>query len=286
MIVDCHVNIWDDIHLRPNFAAQLGRVRPSGTVGLKADADTIYQEMSGVDRAILFSVRYGDSAGVEGTDETTAQAVAKYPDKFVGFAYIDPRHPDCLELLRHSVEDLGLRGVKFGPIYNAVALDDPRLTPVYEYCIANDLPLTLHMGITYTAGAPADLGRPIHVDALALSHPELKIVMAHLGHPWCEECIVIVRKQPNVYADISAIFYRPWQFYNALICVQEYGAADKIFWGTDFPFAGVTESIAGLRGVNDPVAGTQLPRVSSETIERILHANPFEHWWHGEPPLQ
>jgi hypothetical protein len=31
--------------------------------------------------------------------------------------------------------------------------------------------------------------------------------------------------------------------------------------------------------------GTSLPRVSDEVIEGIIHANPFEHWWHGSPPM-
>jgi hypothetical protein len=26
---------------------------------------------------------------------------------------------------------------------------------------------------------------------------------------------------------------------------------------------------------------TALSRVSDETIEFSLHANPFDHWWHG-----
>ena len=36
-------------------------------------------------------------------------------------------------------------------------------------------------------------------------------------------------------------------------------------------FAG--ETIAGLRRVNDVVAGTGLPRVSDEVVERIIHAD-------------
>jgi hypothetical protein len=55
---------------------------------------------------------------------------------------------------------------------------------------------------------------------------------------------------------------------------------DKIFFGTDFPFSGVGESIEGLRNVNRVVEGTNLPRISNEVIEGILHANPFDHWWH------
>jgi hypothetical protein len=55
---------------------------------------------------------------------------------------------------------------------------------------------------------------------------------------------------------------------------------DKIFFGTDFPFSGVQESIDGLRNVNKVVEGTGLPRIAGEVIEGILHSNPFDHWWH------
>lgn len=282
MIVDCHVNIWNEDHVLPLFREQMARIRPGG-MGMKADADTLFEAMRAVDRAIVFALRYGDSAGIESDDETTAACVRKYPEKFTGFAYVDPRRADCMEKLRHAVETLGLKGVKFGPIYNGVALDDPRMTPVYAYCQKNDLPLTMHMGTTFGANAPLDMGRPIHVDAVARRFPDLKMILAHMGHPWHEECIVCIRKQPNVYAELSAIFYRPWQFWNTLVCAQEYLVTDKIFWGTDFPFSAVEESIAGLRNVNAVVEGTGLPRVAQETIERILHSNPFEHWWHDGP---
>jgi predicted TIM-barrel fold metal-dependent hydrolase len=284
MICDCHVNIWNDAHVKPSFAAQLGRVR-SGQFGYKADADTLYQAMASVDRAIIFALRYGDSIGIESDDETTAAAVRKYPGKFVGFAYVDPRRADALSLLRHAVEDLGLRGVKYGPIYNGVPLEDPRMVPIYNYCMANDLPLTMHMGTTYTRDSPIDLGRPIHVEPIARKYPRLKLIMAHMGHPWCEEAIVVIRKQPNVYGEISALFYRPWQFYNMLVAVQEYKVTDKIFFGTDFPFSSVEESIKGLRAINHLVEGTKLPVISPASIDAILHSNPFEHWWHRPPTL-
>ena len=70
-----------------------------------------------------------------------------------------------------------------------------------------------------------------------------------------------------------------------MISAQEYLITDKIFFGTDFPFSTVADSLAGLRAVNDVALGTGLPRVSAEVIEGIIHANPFEHWWHGSPPI-
>jgi predicted TIM-barrel fold metal-dependent hydrolase len=191
-----------------------------------------------------------------------------------------------MDLLVHAVEDLGLKGAKFGPIYNGVSLLDPRMVPVYDYLQRHNLPLTMHMGTTFGQNAPVQFGRPLDVDTIAARYPALKLVMAHMGHPWYEECIVVARKNPNVYCEVSALYYRPWQYYNILICAQEYTIADrnKIFFGTDFPFTTVADSIAGLRGINAQLEGTRLPLVSADTIERIIHANPLEHWWHGGYP--
>jgi uncharacterized protein len=281
---DCHVNIWNDEHVLPLYQQQLSRIRPGG-MAPKADADTLHAEMAAVEKAIVFALRYGDSVGIESTDETTAAAVRKYPDKFVGFAYADPRRSDYMELLRHAIEDLGLNGVKFGPIYNGVALSDPRLDPIYDYCQRNNIPLTMHMGTTFARNAPVDMGRAIHVEPVALRYPDLTMVLAHMGHPWFEDCIAVVRKQPNVFCEVSAIFYRPWQYYNVLICAQEYKVVDKIFFGTDFPFSRVGESIDGLLRINEQVEGTKLPRVSRETMDMILNSDPFVHWWKGDNPL-
>ena len=282
MIVDCHVNVFDAHHVLPDVGAERVKMR-ADAFEWKADADTIHAGMADVDRAILFTLRYGDSAGVEGDDEVTAAAVAKYSDKFTGFAYVDPRRPDYMELLHHAVEDLGLKGVKFGPIYNRVAVDDPRMTPVYEYLIKKGLPITMHMGTTFVPDCPMDMGRPIHVERVALRYPDLKMVLAHMGHPWQDECIVLIRKQPNVYAEISGLYHRPWGFYTMLVTAQEYQVIQHIFFGTDFPIFGVAETVAGLRNVNDVIGGSGLPRISEETIERILTSNPFEHWWYDNP---
>ena len=278
-IYDCHVNVWNSDQYLPIYQKQLDRVRPGGLFP-NSDADTLARELDAVARAIVFSPQYGDSIGVQGSEETTADAVRRYPDKFVGFAYVDPRRSDYMERLAHSVTVLGMKGVKFGPIYNAVGLDDPRLEPVYAFCQGNDLPLTLHMGTTFTHNSPIDFGRPLHVDRVARAYPDLKIVMAHMGHPWTAEATVIIRKNPNVYGEITGLCYRPWIFYNSLAEIQDYSIVDKIFFGTDFPFSSLNEAVDGLKSVNALTEGTNLPQISQETIAEILHSDPFIHWWH------
>ena len=80
-IVDCHVNIWDQAHLK-----QIARVRP-GELLVPTDADSIFAAMEVAYKVIIFSPRYGDSVGIQGEDSTVVKAIQKYPDKFVGFAF-------------------------------------------------------------------------------------------------------------------------------------------------------------------------------------------------------
>jgi predicted TIM-barrel fold metal-dependent hydrolase len=284
VIVDCHVNIWNDEHVLPAYAAQLGRVREK-TIPAKADAETIVGVLAPADKAIIFTLGYGDSLGIQGDNAVTAAAVERYPDKLVGFAYVDPRRPDCLEQLRHDIGVRKLKGVKYGPIYNGVPLSDSRLDPIFAFCQAEDVPITMHMGTTYTRLYKADLGRPIHVEDVALRYPDLKLVMAHMGHPWFEECVAVVRKQPNVYAEISALYYRRWQFYNVMMTIQEYQTGDKIFFGSDYPFSTPEEAVRLTREVVGVGEGANIPRVSPALVEQIVGSNPFEHWWHDPLPI-
>lgn len=113
------------------------------------------------------------------------------------------------------------------------------------------------------------------LDEIACRFPDLKLWIAHLGHPWCEELNIVIRKHPNLYADMSALHPRPLQFYCALLNAVEYGVADKIFFGTDYPFTTVEASLAGLRGINRVAEGSAFPRIPEEVIEGIVHRDRF-----------
>jgi predicted TIM-barrel fold metal-dependent hydrolase len=92
-----------------------------------------------------------------------------------------------------------------------------------------------------------------------------------LGHPYEGECVVVIRKHANVYADLSALHYRPFQLYHSLMLVQEYGVWSKVLFGTDYPFTTVRATIDGLRGLNKMVEGTALPRLDEQAIEALIH---------------
>ena len=111
----------------------------------------------------------------------------------------------------------------------------------------------------------ASFGRSLGADAV--------IVIAHMGHPWEDECVVLIRKHPNLYTNISALHYRPLRHYQALMTAIEYGVEHKLILGSDFPSATLAQVITGQRKVNDILEGTRFPRVSSEIIENIIYEN-------------
>jgi len=81
---------------------------------------------------------------------------------------------------------------------------------------------------------------------------------------------VLIRKQPNVFADVSALFYRPWQFYNSMRLAEEYGVLRKLLLGSDYPFTTPQETVERLRALNELPRRAGLPPVSDEGIEALI----------------
>ena len=128
----------------------------------------------------------------------------------------------------------------------------------------------MHTGTTFIQNAPLDCTLPRLLDDVAIRFPDVRIILAHLGHPYEGEAIAVIRKHTNVYADCSALHYRPFQLYHSLMLVQEYGVWDKVLFGSDYPFTTVNASIAGIRSLNGMLEGTRLPQLNLEEIEAMF----------------
>ncbi len=271
---NAHAHAWDqELHFAPETVreADISRGVP---IDLTVQFDALMADMEPFEKVILFGMK-ARLNGYWVPDQYLAEFISRAPDKLRGYAGCDPTQPHYMEELQHGIEVLGLSGVKMGPIYAGVDPRDSRCDPVYAYCQKRQLPITSHCGTTYNSKAPLGYSRPWLWDEIGIKYPELKMVLAHVGHPFCEECLVVIRKHPNLYADISALYYRPWQFYNMLIAAQEYKVTHKLLFGTDYPFAKGRESIEGLQNVNHLVEGTRLPRVSQAVIDDILNRDSF-----------
>ena len=67
------------------------------------------------------------------------------------------------------------------------------------------------------------------------------------------------------------MFYRPWQFYNALVAAMEYGVLDRLLLGSDYPFTTPQQTMDALRTVNHITEGTNLPRIPEQALEAMIH---------------
>jgi len=271
MIIDVHSHAWNfPSDFSDDFLNQAGRARP----GVKVDISATYEAYRASAPEDTRTLVFGGKARLSGLwvdDKTVAEYVSRDPARLIGFLALDPTQENWQREMRFGHESLGLRGIKLMPMYAGFSPDDPTLEPLWQYAEKHALPVLLHTGTTFIAQAPLAFTLPRLIEPVALKHPELKIILAHLGHPYEGECLVTIRKHANVYADVSALHYRPWQLYNSLMLAQEYGVWHKLLFGTDFPFTTVNASIDGIRKLNDMLEGTQLPRLDVAQIEAMIH---------------
>ena len=214
--------------------------------------------------------------GLYTSNDFVSEYVKTDPSRLIGFCSVDPKRPDaCSELMR-SYHELDLKGLKLGPIYQMFDPSDKICYPLYSKAEELNMPILWHMATSFPRSGPLDYCNPVLLDPIARSFPRLKMVIAHLGHPWHAEAACVIRKQPNVYCDMSALWMRPWQFYNAMVNIVEYRVTHKVIFGTDFPFGHVQETIDAFRDINKIVEGTNLPRIPEQDIEDIIHRNSLE----------
>ena len=204
-------------------------------------------------------------------NDETAAFVRAYPEKFIGFLTLHPHDTDVLEEIERATQDLGLRGIKLGPTIRSFDPLGDEAFRLYRRAEELHLPVLFHQGTSPEQFADLDFAHPRHMDRVATAFPDLTIIMAHMGHPWQIDCFTVVRKHPNVWADISANFYRPWSQYNALRAATEWGVLDKLLFGSDFPAATPQETMDGTRRVNSVIKGTGLPPVPEDKIEEMIY---------------
>jgi uncharacterized protein len=242
MIIDGHMHIGREDLLDSQITAFLksrgaweevkSKISPEGVIGALDEA--------GIDRGVIFPLTFAPTDGSwQALNDLTASYVQRYPERLVGFSIIDPRHvPDTLRELERAFDQLGLMGVKLHPSMQEFYPNDASLDPIFAFIEARGLPVIVHTGAS-AAGHPDIYSRPMLLDEVACKHPDLKLILAHAGRPFYAEAALLIRKYPNVYADICANVGRKNRealLAYVLLSLNVYaGAGDRLIFGSDFP---------------------------------------------------
>ena len=228
-----------------------------GDYGVTAEKLIEVMDLNGVEKAVLL---HGQYFGFQ--NEYTAQAVKKYPDRFVGAGSYDPFCNKADEVKNHLFKELNFRAVKFElsngsglmAYHPPIDLDGEMMNACYKY--AQDNGLTVVM----------DIGRPRNccwqVDALSSAvkkYPEVTFVICHLLAPQRTDGELLKQAlgklvQPNVYFDLAALSHNqqpetyPYPSAVAhLRTAKEVVGANKLMFGSDMPSTLNRDSYAHLR---------------------------------------
>ena len=162
--------------------------------------------------AVLLGADAETTTGVPAyPNDELAAACRKYPERFIGFAGIDPwKGEQAIRELERCVGELGLKGVKLHPGRQQFYPNDTRFYPLFETASALGTPVLFHTGMMAAgAGTPGgrgvrlDFTRPIYLDHLAADFPNLTIIAAHPSWPWADEGLALARHKSNVFLDLS-----------------------------------------------------------------------------------
>lgn len=240
-IIDCHV------HLN-NYHEQV-------PVSLDQSLDKLQAAMAeaGVSYSLVLT-----SYIVSPHRPSTAQvvkAIERIPNLGVvaGISYNDYRQQDLRELAEFL--DAGLvKGLKLYPGYEWFYPHDHRLRVVYDLAEEFDVPVMIHSGDTFTPKGKVKYAHPLEVDEVAVDHPNVRLVICHLGNPWLVDCMEVVYKNKNVYADLSGLVlgeftevfedYMEEQIREVILYA---GEPRKFLYGSDWPICSMKSYVDFMR---------------------------------------
>ena len=174
--------------------------------------------------------------------------------RLIGFGTLHPDFADIpAELAR--IRKLGLRGLKFHPDFQKFAIDDPRMSLIYENA-ADDLLMLFHVG-----DAHSDLSAPRRLAGVLDAFPRARIIAAHFGgyRRWDEAEKFLVGR--DLWFDTSSSLpLLPADRAREIIRAHGIG---RMLFASDYPGTRPIDAIRNLAGLG----------LADEAMEMICHAN-------------
>lgn len=234
MIIDTHVHVWEIDP--PRYP--IGPTAPGWTAlpDEPGTADELVAEMDahGVDYSVLVQTSWStwDNGYI-------ADSVARFPQRLIGHGLIDPQDPHNAEQARYWVQERGLAGFRFHPMYypNEPILLTAQNGPLWEEIAALDVVIQFHL-----RAAQAE-----QVAAIAQRYPHLRLIIDHMGYPDLAtgpaafQPIVDLARYPNLHfklSDVAGRSQEPFPYADVHPYIQlllnRFGA-ERTVWGTGYP---------------------------------------------------
>ncbi|WP_066300952.1 amidohydrolase family protein [Bacillus sp. FJAT-29937] len=246
MIVDCHFHVDETMLTLERMIEGMDKNGVTKTALIAPMNETMFELDSGFQRALQYLSRYlilnatqiglkvydglvkggylklyGNSYKIftKPSNDIVAAAIDRFPDRFLGWAAVNPTLPESVEEVELYLNKPGFIGVKAHPFmheYSIKALD-----PVAAMCESKGIPMIIHLS-----------SEPESYKYLPENYPKLKLIYAHAGLPFWKKLWKYIKDQPNVFVDTSSDYLNPAIVKKA---VETLGYR-KVLYGCDGPY--------------------------------------------------
>lgn len=266
-----------DLYIQGNitdFSARFG-MTPGRAVATRS-MQTFIEEMdeAGIDKAVV-PIRYtpgglatdaADDLHMENDD--LLHLVEEYGDRVIPVAGMNLRDIDvALADIDRYVLNGPAMGVAMEPGYAVPAplmIDDEKLFPIYEKCEAENIPVMLSCG---GMTAPNyDYFRPVTVQNVARTFPNLKMSLGHAAWPWVTEIAHVAFLCENVYISPDIYMMNVPGSEGYVACCNQW-VPEKVLYGSAYPLINMKSAVEFHRSV-----------IKEEYIDAILGGNAMRFW--------
>ncbi len=146
-------------------------------------------------------------ASIPGDEPSVAAAVRAFPDRFFGYAMVNPT-------AEWRPADLaGISVACLFPAMHRYSIQGSEARQVFEWAKENERSVFVHcgvlsVGIRKRLGLPSAFdmrfSNPIDLHAVALSYPTVPIIVPHFGAGYFREALMLADLCPNIYLDTSS----------------------------------------------------------------------------------
>ncbi len=195
------------IHVVPPHLPGVGSLSPLLDTPSADRAEALRRDMQAADITQALAMGCWNATENDPLGVVETLALSRLVPGLFAIGVADPTRPDA-EHLRRVESILATKQVcalKAYLGYLHYAPDHPGYRPYYELAERYHLPMIFHTGDTYSPCAKLRYAQPLLIDDVAVDHPKVRFVLAHLGNPWMSDAAEVVYKNVNVWADLSGL---------------------------------------------------------------------------------
>jgi len=174
--------------------------------------------------------------------EEVSEAVASH-EEIKAFVNVHPEHPDAEQILRNAIENLGFIGLKLHPRLQEFAVDSAQTVRLVRIAGEMGIPVLFD---AFPDGTHLMQGfSPMRYADLAQKCSQTKIIWAHMGGHHVIDFMMLAKRLPNVYMDMSysLLYYRGSSVPMNMVYAMRSMRFERVFYGSDYPDRPLAQSL-------------------------------------------